>query len=175
MITPANATPTTLYFTSFDTEPDNDKLLIYDFSGMALLAEISGDYTQGILPEPVTSPSGKFFIVFVSNNAISAQGFEAYYAPEFVGVDEMPTENETLLVYPNPASDQLNIKLSGQESGVTQLSIYNLAGSKVYEQSVTTNESIQRFRLNIADYQAGLYVVIVRNGNNFYRKELAIY
>lgn len=175
MINPANATESTLYFSSFDTEPGNDKLLVYDFDGMALLAEISGDYTQGTLPDPVTSPSGKFFIVFVTNNAISAQGFEAYYAPAPVGIDENIAENENINVFPNPATESVNIQLSEKISGSTQLSVFNMAGSKVHEQAINATEGLNKVNINVSDYHPGLYVLIIRNGDNFYRKELAIY
>ncbi len=175
MINPANPTESTLYFSNFATEPGNDKLLVYDFDGQALLAEISGDYTQGTLPEPVTSPSGTFFIVFVTNIAISAQGFEAYYAPVAVGINESFAEKENLNVFPNPATETVNIQLSKKISGFTQLSVFNMAGAKVYEQTLNATEGLNSYSINVSDYHPGLYVLIVRNGNNFYRKELAIY
>lgn len=175
MITPVNPSPTTLYFTSFATEPGNDKLLIYDFDGMALLADISGIYTPEDLPEPVTSPSGKFFIVFVSNNSISAQGFEAYYMPVTVGISDNAKEDEDLMVFPNPAKSELNIQLSGKISGESQISIFNLSGAKVYEGLVSANANLNHYQVNISDYQPGIYVLIVRSGNEFYRKEVAIY
>jgi len=175
MINPAEASPTTLYFTLFDTEPGNDKLLVYDFNGMALLAELSGDYTQGTLPEPITSPSGKFFIVFVSNNGITGQGFEAYYAPETVGVgDGFASSNGLLSVYPNPATNDMTISLSKQVAGKTQLTIFNLEGSKIFDQRVNANEGTENYTLNVSDFLPGLYVLIVRNGDDFYRQELVI-
>ncbi|MCF8364201.1 MAG: C10 family peptidase [Bacteroidales bacterium] len=175
MIIPENPSPTTLYFTSFATEPGNDKLLIYDFDGMALLADISGEYPPENLPEPVNSPSGKFFIVFISNNSISSQGFEAYYLPVTVGMDDASREQETLMAFPNPATNELNIQLSGEISGESQITIFNLSGEKVYEGFVSANANLNHYQVNISDYQPGIYVLIVRSGNEFYRKEVAIY
>jgi len=176
MINPVDATPTTLYFTLFDTELGNDKLLVYDFDGMAMLAELSGDYTQGTLPEPITSPSGKFFIVFVTNNGITAQGFEAYYAPETVGIGEgFASSDSPLSVFPNPVNNDLTINLSDQIVGETQITLFNLEGAKIYEMSLNANEGAERYTINVSDYLPGLYVLIARNGNEFYRQELVIH
>lgn len=173
MISPEDAVPTTLYFTAFDTEPNYDKLLVYDLDGMAVLAQISGHYENGEVPEPVTSPSGKFFIAFVSNNGITGQGFDAYYAPVTVGIEDSPETTNELALFPNPASDRLTIKLPGNITGESRISIFNITGAKVFEQAFTSNGS-ESLSMDIADFQPGLYVVIVRNGDRFYRRELAI-
>jgi len=141
-----------------------------------MLAELSGDYTQGTLPEPITSPSGKFFIVFVTNNGITAQGFEAYYAPETVGIGQsFASSDSPLSVFPNPAKDDLTISLSGQVVGETQLTLFNLEGATIYEMSLNANQGAESYTINISDFMPGLYVLIVRNGNEFYRQELVIH
>jgi hypothetical protein len=175
MINPADASTTTLHFTSFDTEEDYDKLLIYDLDGMETLAEISGSYTEGNLPEPVTSPSGKFFIVFITNGGITGQGFEAFYAPEIVGIEDNTSGRATdLFIFPNPAKDQITVQLPGEIDGNSRLSIFNISGAKVFENELT-GSNLNSVSVNIADFLPGLYVVIIRNGDRFYRKELAVY
>ena len=67
----------TLYFNWFETEPDNDYMEIYDLETQTLLATYSGYYPEP--PPPVTSPSGKMFLLFRTNNTVAAQGWEAWY------------------------------------------------------------------------------------------------
>lgn len=176
MINPENASTSTLYFTAFDTEENNDKLLIYDMDGMATLAEISGSYTQGNLPEPVTSPSGKFFIVFVTNDGITGQGFDAYYAPEIVGIDDATaySANE-LVVFPNPAKDQFTMQLPSEMEGKTQVSIFSISGAKVFDNEIASASAQKHINISVDGYLPGLYVIIVRNGDQYYRKEVAVY
>lgn len=62
-------------------------------------------------------------------------------------------------VYPNPAKNEINIKLDGN-SIIEKVNLYNLLGQKIYE----TNNSI----LDISAYQKGCYLleVITNNGRS---------
>jgi hypothetical protein len=61
-------------------------------------------------------------------------------------------EVNELSVYPNPATDVLNISFDGE---VTQLTIMNASGQVVY-----TNNAIQKPEtINISDFEAGVYLV----------------
>jgi hypothetical protein len=175
MVNPTTDGASTLYFTAFNTEPVNDKLLVYDLNGMVVLAELSGEYGPDNLPEPITSPSGKFFIAFITNNAINAQGFDAYYAPATVGIEnDFSAQSDDLLIYPNPTKDMLNLKIGQALEGESQLSIFALSGVKVLNETISSGSG-QNIKLNVSALKPGLYVVILRNGDDFYRRELAIY
>jgi hypothetical protein len=153
----------------------NDKLLVYNLDGMEVLAEISGEYDPDNLPEPITSPSGKFFIAFITNNAINAQGFDAYYAPATVGIDnEFVAQQEAMQIFPNPAKEILTISLSQTLEGESQLSIFSLSGIKVHQATISDGAS-RDLSIDVSALKPGLYVVMLRNGDQFYRRELAIY
>jgi hypothetical protein len=67
------------------------------------------------------------------------------------GIDEVLTEN-SISIYPNPASDFIRIQFSSQIA--EHVRIYNLLGELVYDQKVTSN-----FKLDLANWSAGIYVV----------------
>ncbi|MCK9270557.1 MAG: C10 family peptidase [Bacteroidales bacterium] len=172
MIMPTEPGATTLHFTAFDTEPVNDKILIYDQANMQLLAEYSGHHTPDNLPAPVTSPSGKFYLIFITNKTISGQGWEAWYAPETVGITSDAGQTNQMHIFPNPATDLVTLGLPTATSASTTIDIYSLDGKKVFAGKTDGNSN---YTFSVKDFKPGIYVVIARNGEMFYRKELAIY
>ena len=91
MIQPPDAEEVTITFTSFKTIEDEDLVKIYNTATSQLLATYSGDYTT-TLPEPVTSPSGKLYILFTSSSHNNDEGWDAVYST--------PVENPTIYVNP---------------------------------------------------------------------------
>jgi Zn-dependent metalloprotease len=75
-ITPPCAQTVTLSFSQFDIEEDDDSLIVYDDSDML---NVLGVYSGSIIPLPVTSTTGKMFVVFHSNASAVRQGFTANY------------------------------------------------------------------------------------------------
>jgi hypothetical protein len=61
-------------------------------------------------------------------------------------------------IYPNPCSSNLHIE-SSEEIAVTE--IYNMLGAKVYSSS---RES-QNIQVNVANFDEGLYVVVLHFSN----------
>lgn len=82
-----------------------------------------------------------------------------YYSPE--GVDENIANN--IRIYPNPAKDLLTIKAEN----ISNVTIYNTVGQKVYEQTFDSSE----VSINIDGFDAGIYLVkLVADGNEVTRK-----
>jgi hypothetical protein len=68
---------------------------------------------------------------------------------------EQPTESEiTLKVYPNPASDFINIEIAPVDTGRLVLELYNNTGLKVLNKIVTDQPVLQ---VNIKDIPSGVY------------------
>ncbi len=175
LISPENPVPSTLYFTAFDTEEVNDPVIIFDAVTMERLATISGSYSQDNLPDPVTAQSGEFFIVFASNNSINGAGWECYYSPDFVGIDDVERNENDLMLFPNPASENVTVLLPKNLDEEVQITVYNITGAKVYDNSTKIGNNDESIYLNVSDYQKGIYVLIVKSGEMFYRKELVVY
>ncbi len=110
IIDPGITDSLTLFFNYFDTEEDNDVLKIYDGVSQELIAEISGYYEDP--PEPVTSPSGKMMLAFLSNNSIRAQGWEAWYDIN-TGLKENTLDFDFLII-PNPVTSDVKISFNLQ-------------------------------------------------------------
>jgi alpha-amylase/alpha-mannosidase (GH57 family) len=158
-VIPPNASTLTLNFTKFQTEEDTDVLNIYDLSNNALLAQLSGIYDPPNLPLPVTSPSGKMFITFTTNGTTRADGWEAWYETDLVEIEEI-TNGFNVEVYPNPASETINISINQDLSSALNIELCNYLGQSVVNRTITKSGDNQ---LNVSSIPEGLYLLKIHN------------
>jgi len=84
---------------------------------------------------------------------------------DFLSVSNIPKPIQ-LDIYPNPASEQLNVKVSGSRS--YDLSIVNVIGQQVYKQTNCRNTET----IDVQHFPSGIFIVIVtdENGHADYKK-----
>ena len=83
------------------------------------------------------------------------------------GIEEI-IFNSSVNVYPNPASEHINILWNNADSKLINVDLINLGGSVVKSFSSRSTESIQ---LDIPAVSTGLYWLrIIRNDLTLYRK-----
>jgi hypothetical protein len=75
--------------------------------------------------------------------------------------------NTTIKVYPNPATEVLNISLNNVDIKNSKVKIYNVSGIEVLENEMTNNKT----QINIEHLSSGLYFVRVINENGFDKTE----
>jgi hypothetical protein len=94
--------------------------------------------------------------VYVAINCVSEDAFvfmiDNLSVDFIVGVPDTPEELQGISVYPNPATDQINV-LSPEE--ITEVIVYNYLGQRVYNQVVKSNE----FRMNTESLNTGVYYI----------------
>lgn len=154
-IQPQYATSTTIMFNYFDTEAGKDFLKVYDLQSQQLLANLSGQ----TIPDPITSPSGKFYLVFSSNNANRGLGWEVYYEAENVGISENDEIFNNLSIYPNPAHEQLNISFISTQSKQVAISLVNMTGIAVYSEIINSRQSAFIESIDISNLAKGVYIL----------------
>ena len=83
---------------------------------------------------------------------------------------------EKLEVSPNPFSETINAKLRSNELGESEWIIYDINGSLVYHSWKTIDSNIDEFKIDLADYNSGVYYlkIILPNGNNLMKKIIKI-
>lgn len=97
--------------------------------------------------------------------------------PDFVGVDENNTPNilGNLYLYPNPASNQLNLDIYLESSSIVTVDIYDIQGKqikKVYNNKL--NGGLQHIRTDISGINQGLYFVSISADNQLVTRKLLI-
>lgn len=69
-------------------------------------------------------------------------------------------ENESLLIYPNPASHNLNVELSIEETSNVTVRMVDMLGRTVLTQQIGTNlRGVINHTLNVSDLNTGSYVL----------------
>ena len=76
--------------------------------------------------------------------------------------------NETfsnLNIYPNPASENVNIDFEAQNSSETSISVINSLGQEVYSNDLGVISGQQSTQINVANMEAGIYFVKLNTEN----------
>ena len=74
-----------------------------------------------------------------------------------------------ITVFPNPASDKLNIAFSSLYKG--EIEIYNNSGQQIFTDSVN---NISQYKIDISNFSAGIYLVKCNYNNSFITKKIII-
>lgn len=82
-----------------------------------------------------------------------------------VGVEDMEKENIT--VYPNPATNMVNVNLAGDKEAKVQM--FNLVGQQVYNGTATNTASI-----NVSNMKAGVYMLKVSQNGKVYTSKVVV-
>ena len=85
--------------------------------------------------------------------------------PEYVSVPEnheAVNPMTAVRVYPNPATDVLNIEVNASQSSVMSINVFNIMGQKVMESNVNINAGMNCPAINTAELASGIYFVTVK-------------
>ncbi len=79
-----------------------------------------------------------------------------------VGIDEEPQVDTDFIVFPNPTSNNVNIKLSKSVSIDSRISIYNVLGEKLVTTVINSGET--QTTIDVSSFAKGVYFVEVLQG-----------
>jgi hypothetical protein len=116
------------------------------------------------MPDPVTSPSGKMFIVFMTNYTNRAPGWTAYYETDLVGLSDKTLKSNNLHVYPNPSSGDFIIKVDNGFEGYSLLRIHDLYGRMVFQDEIDEFSTVKHVEVN--HLSPGLYYMTLMGDNS---------
>jgi hypothetical protein len=165
--------PFTLYFRRFDTEPGKDVLRIFDLVTLDTLAEVSGYYPDDNLPDSVTVTGGKAYLIFSTNSSVTGKGWEIYYPASHVGIGEKTLQNSVIL-FPNPASGIVSLKWKSPVPDFADLRIYTVHGIECYSRELRATGQNNPVNLNLTGLPAGIYTVKITTSHEKITKKLII-
>ncbi len=96
-----------------------------------------------------------FLLLFLSGAAFGQTQEVISYTPEKMDL------SKSITVYPNPATDYINIKLSTLEASTAKITLYTILGSELQLEKETVNE--HEVRLKVKDLATGYYLIAVRD------------
>ncbi|MDK2910256.1 MAG: hypothetical protein PWR20_1823 [Bacteroidales bacterium] len=172
-ITPPYASSVTLFFDYFESETDNDWLKVYDLETQQLLATISGVYDPNNPPAPITSPSGQFYLIWKTDGAFNYKGWQVHYETLNVGIEPNDIFSEFHL-WPNPASDQLNISFTSSISQDLTLQINDMAGHNVYYEMLPGYSGNFETQIDVSKWAKGIYILKIQGNKGLYTRKIVV-
>ena len=151
LIQPTIANTISLSFSSFDTELDYDGVIVFDGANDA--APVLGQFTGATLPSSVTSTGGSMYVLFLSDEALRSNGWNANYNSTTLSSGDFEL-NGGIIIYPNPTSSKIFIT---SKEYVSSYEVYNTLGQKVKEGSF--NAVLEQEELDLTALQSGLYIL----------------
>ncbi|MBP9882758.1 MAG: T9SS type A sorting domain-containing protein, partial [Chitinophagales bacterium] len=82
------------------------------------------------------------------------------------GNKDVPTKEMSLNVWPNPATDNLNITVSNGSDGSVKVQLLDVFGREIMLNELNGSRYEQTITWNMNDLSNGVYIVRVLNGNN---------
>jgi hypothetical protein len=77
-------------------------------------------------------------------------------------------------IYPNPASDRLNLNINSEKDGNCIVQVLDLAGKIQRSFEMQLTEGANRRDLDISDVASGLYIIYVNAGSRSLQKKLVV-
>jgi len=81
------------------------------------------------------------------------------YVDDFVSIDEKPTTGHQLIIFPNPAVEELTIENPFVESDNMEYEIFDFRGNVVLSGEISGKE----ITINIRDFNTGIYSISINN------------
>lgn len=81
---------------------------------------------------------------------------------------------QVLKIYPNPAKDVVNITINSASDEPAYISVFDLNGREMMDQSYPLMEGKNQIRIETAAWTRGLYMVIVKTGGDMITERLLL-
>ena len=120
---------------------------------------------------------GKSIVKYTFKNmAVAADSvqFTLSYNGAVVGLNQIDKEISSFDVYPNPATDIVDLKITGTKNMVAKAYIVNALGAVVADKEVQLSEGKNNIRFDVAELPAGVYFARVGNGTVFSTKKFVV-
>jgi len=90
---------------------------------------------------------------------------------EQLGMERLVSD---LQIFPNPASDVLQVALDMNKSASITLHIYNISGQKMFAQKVQASKGHNTIPISVNTLTSGLYLLEINDGNSLKTKNFTI-
>ncbi len=103
------------------------------------------------------------FTITEQNGTVTGKGEEPAIPENPVTISKAPESVMplTTLAFPNPFTEYVNVQLSGGETGIYQLALFDLSGRAVWKGQVNKNIPVIIERINTVALTAGIYMLQV--------------
>jgi len=167
LIQPTNATAITLSFSAFNTELNNDGVIVYD--GANNTAAVLGQFSGSSIPNSVTSTGGSMYVEFLSDPAVRGQGWTADYTSSITTRIDEALLKANFNLYPKPTDGIFTVN-SGFEKPAT-IEIFNVLGKQVLS-TFKINKGTNQ--IDASELSKGIYIIKFKIGDSYHSERLVI-
>lgn len=141
-------------FNEFSTEPDNDKLTVYDAA-----YNLIGEYSGHDIPAPLAIPTNMVVMTWGTNSTINDQGWSFDFTVDGVGVNENIYDN--LSIYPNPTNGMVNVSFYAEKTNDVKVMVSNINGQVVYQENINTLNGLYKNSIDLSNQAKGVYLLSI--------------
>ncbi|MFC2096296.1 right-handed parallel beta-helix repeat-containing protein [Bacteroidota bacterium] len=123
----------------------------------------------GVNPYHQYANNGTYFVELTASNDCYDEIVTKDVILQTTGIGDITTQK--IAVYPNPAKDQLFIEFGENLSTLKDIKIYDMVGVLIYNQ---TNEFSGKLDINLSNYSAGTYNLVIQYENKIFHKLIVI-
>ena len=91
-----------------------------------------------------------------------------------VSVEDVAYNSDNVAVFPNPANDQLNVRLLFAESNAVNIELFDLTGKVVAVPNTNQFSTTNQYTFDVAELNKGVYILKVTNGNKVSTSKVTI-
>lgn len=167
----------TLNFSELDLEPDVDFLVVHD--GATVDAPVLTMLTGNVLPGPIssTTPGGALTVRSICDELEYDQFMGWTYTVSCdlsipTSLQAPPPHSPTLLLFPDPAVDQLNVEYYFLAPGKLEAYLFDLQGRAVdhLPARAIRYKGMQRLQFDISQLSPGTYILRLSNGTTSFAR-----
>jgi hypothetical protein len=157
---------------SIDTQGFDDEIYVYDADSYTDL--ISGLSTSYTLMASNDDRSSSDNTALISN--LELEPYKIYWL-QLLGNDGETGDctidllSNSLELYPNPSTGEVNLVVSNEEDGTAEVQIVSTIGQVIYSNSFAITKESNHINFQLSSYTSGVYMIVVRmNGSMITRK-----
>ncbi len=174
LFTSPGATNITLNFTAFSTESGYDYLFIRN--GGNINSPLIGKYSGTVSPGTITSTNDSLLVEFRSDCGIVSSGWAANYTINGIVAASLDiissVQNNSLVVFPNPFTNQINISFNLENSGDVNISLLDVLGREILNTKSKENPGTIIKTISAPQLANGVYWIKLDTGKNILYKKL---
>lgn len=135
------------------------------------------DYDAGSYVKDTTEMKESFLYYFQMNADSIGIYNNIHEVCQGLWIDPTGISNQTISgmkLYPNPASNSVNVTFSSEESGEALVTIMNIMGQTVKSETVAINEGYNKLNLGISNLKSGVYMINIKTNRGTSTQKLIV-
>ena len=144
----------------------------YTFQGQYNLPANANTPTNHMIEHSVEDFDNLGVAVWIQDD-VTKEIFQSTTASNVTGISN-PFTNLNTMVFPNPASNLVTLAFEYQQNAKVKISIFNILGEIVLQKNVISNNSLNKYQLDVSNLNNGIYNVVISADEKISIKQLQI-